>query len=413
MAPALRSSTQNTPSKTASKASTSNASSTVGTPTKASTPSGTPRKTHTCTKCKRPKAGHPRSGCPYVDSPSGARVTPGDSEGEEDSASDDAQPAQQGDSATPQRLSQALQSLYIAPGTPTPASPKTPLRRENARRTLVASDTLTSLSTTSSEIVTNLQRPGIMSKTSPVRNGGLAFEEHDDLAAKVTKVVRWQDLVMAANGSGTTEESSVDRKPRSPAGRMPCTLVTPSPSVSLLSIASQGPTTGSAASKSDSDPASSDLSSSISSLPSQVSSASTASTTRPLSRTMSMEQRDAFLDRVNEAARATIYTLPTADVPTIQESATAVGYFSRVIEMPVRLENGKKGKSAASEEDDESWLILGRTERAVQRLYDSVQEDLRARDGQAKPRRTSGIGAAAAGGAVIGAVATFTGLAFS
>ncbi|KAF8231411.1 hypothetical protein L208DRAFT_996994, partial [Tricholoma matsutake] len=53
MAPStLRSSAPNTPTDKSSDTSTV-----------------TPRKVPQCSKCKRPKQGHPRSGCPYVDSP--------------------------------------------------------------------------------------------------------------------------------------------------------------------------------------------------------------------------------------------------------------------------------------------------------------------------------------------------------
>ena len=53
MAPTLRSSAPSTPI----------------TSTTSDTPTVTPRKVPQCTKCKRPRQGHPRSGCPYSDSP--------------------------------------------------------------------------------------------------------------------------------------------------------------------------------------------------------------------------------------------------------------------------------------------------------------------------------------------------------
>ncbi|KAG9317714.1 hypothetical protein JVU11DRAFT_1928 [Chiua virens] len=71
MPPLTRSSAPSTPAKPRV--------STDGLPTPPST-EGSTRRTPHCTKCHRPRAGHPRSGCPYVDasestppSPSGTR----------------------------------------------------------------------------------------------------------------------------------------------------------------------------------------------------------------------------------------------------------------------------------------------------------------------------------------------------
>ncbi|TFY63147.1 hypothetical protein EVG20_g6437, partial [Dentipellis fragilis] len=94
MPPALRSSAPNTP---VAKKITPN-----------TTPKSSTRKVPHCTKCHRPRAGHPRQGCPYADA-------------------DSPPPATQPNEAA--AISDALGSLHIeqegttaraAPGTPTP-----------------------------------------------------------------------------------------------------------------------------------------------------------------------------------------------------------------------------------------------------------------------------------------------------
>jgi hypothetical protein len=114
----------------------------------------------------------------------------------------------------------------------------------------------------------------------------------------------------------------------------------------------------------------------------------------PLARTMSMEERTAFLDGLSEQSRgppATVYAIHAHELRQIAESAAKLGFHTGTV--PPKVGSGEEG-----------LLILGRDFGAV--------KDLLARlSGDGTPQQ-SGI-RAMAGGAVAGAVATFTGLALA
>jgi len=114
---------------------------------------------------------------------------------------------------------------------------------------------------------------------------------------------------------------------------------------------------------------------------------------RPLARSMSVEERTAFLDGLSELSRgppATVYSIHVLELQHMAESAMKLGFHTGVV-LP------KTGPR------EEGLLILGRDLRAV--------EDLAARLSQEGPKQ-SGV-RAIAGGVVAGAVATFTGLALA
>ncbi len=113
-------------------------------------------------------------------------------------------------------------------------------------------------------------------------------------------------------------------------------------------------------------------------------------TAPPLARCMSMEERTAFLDGLTElshAPPATVYAIHTQELRHIAESARRLGFHTGTV-LPESAEEG--------------LLILGRDSVAVENLLSKLSPD---------PQQ-SGI-RAMAGGAVAGAVATFTGLALS
>lgn len=117
---------------------------------------------------------------------------------------------------------------------------------------------------------------------------------------------------------------------------------------------------------------------------------------KPLARSLSVEERNDFLSSLAEASPvvpATVFQFPIHDISTIQLSAMKLGFFSRVIP-------GQDGVNG--------YLILGRDDASVQGLFDGAREQARRRVGSC-----GGKMGAAAGGAVVGAVATFTGLALS
>jgi len=114
----------------------------------------------------------------------------------------------------------------------------------------------------------------------------------------------------------------------------------------------------------------------------------------PLARTMSMEERTAFLDGLIELSRgppATVYAIHAHELRHIAESATKLGFHTGTV-LP------EKGSG------EEGLLILGRDYGAVKDLHARLSWD------GAPPQ--GGI-RAMAGGAVAGAVATFTGLALA
>lgn len=113
----------------------------------------------------------------------------------------------------------------------------------------------------------------------------------------------------------------------------------------------------------------------------------------PLARSMSMEERTAFLDGLSGLSRgppATVYSIHVLDLQHMAESARNFGFHTGVV-LP------KTGPR------EEGLLVLGRDPRAV--------EDLATRLSQDGPKQ-SGV-RAIAGGVVAGAVATFTGLALA
>jgi hypothetical protein len=113
----------------------------------------------------------------------------------------------------------------------------------------------------------------------------------------------------------------------------------------------------------------------------------------PLARSMSMEERTAFLDGLSGLSRgppATVYSIHVLELQHMAESARKLGFHTGVV-LP------KTGPR------DEGLLVLGRDLRAV--------EDLAARLSQDGPKQ-SGVHVIA-GGLVAGAVATFTGLALA
>lgn len=110
----------------------------------------------------------------------------------------------------------------------------------------------------------------------------------------------------------------------------------------------------------------------------------------PLARCMSMEERTSFLDGLAELSRAppaTVYAIHAYELPHIAESATRLGFHIGTM---------------LSESAEEGLLILGRDSAAVENLLSKLSRD----------SQQSGI-RAMAGGAVAGAVATFTGLALA
>lgn len=283
------------------------------------TPTKSPRKTPHCGKCQRPRAGHPRQGCPYSPSPnSRAQKTQLD-------------------------ITASMGSLEISPT-------KTKLG-ERRRRPPATEMSLASLSTESSDILNKLLEP------ENTRNPLSFIDKNVD-----------------ANYSPAFHRNpSSSTKPLFKEGRiMPGTLLTPQPSFSTEIPPTQEMTHYGC------------------NFDSKTSIVSRPQSPAAVAHCMSMEERTGFLDGLAELSRAppaTVYAIHARELPHIAESATRLGFHTGTI---------------LSESAEEGLLILGRDSAAVGNLLSKLSRD----------SQQSGI-RAMAGGAVAGAVATFTGLALA
>ena len=264
-------------------------------------------------------------------------------------------------------------------------------RRLSAQPQLPASDSLLSLSTNSSEIVARLLQPGMFDDTADeeAASGGKAIDR---------KVVRWQEtLAIPATPKAEPTLKNKGRYPtRSP---MPCTLDTPETSFasSTNSVLKQGiPAVPQVESPIEEEPDKSTPTQGQDTPPRRA---------QPLARSMSLEQREMFISKLTVKSPATIYILPRADIPTVTASATALGFHACAV-------------ISDDAEDPEALLILGQDLAAVKKLFGKVEEENRKhaeqqhKDGKGKPRSSLGL-KAAAGGAVVGAVGAWAGLAFA
>ena len=366
MAPVTRSSAPSTPAKQRVSANSD------GPVTPPST--GTRRTPH-CTKCHRPRAGHPRSGCPYVDASDPSLASP--------SATMHVSSAAQIASSADDGLSGELSSLHIVSPTEEirrasmPHTENEPRRRLSVRFALVPKQTLASLSPTDTHLVEQLLQPGMMSDVVSPQD-------------RVAHVLEWRKTLDDADPLDVKEvpvEVKVeDELPSNDTTRplsriMPCTLFTPTPSLTTTEPVTDQGIGGSAL----------NMNETVYLLP-DVKGA------RPLSRSMSFEQRSLFLQQLNRSsstAPATLVSLPTADLNNVRSHAEKVGFHVRV------LPGG---------EDNNKWVVLGTEQEAIDLLAEKFLEE------EKKNKRAKGRGGkltAVAGGVVFGAVATWTGLAFS
>lgn len=223
-----------------------------------------------------------------------------------------------------------------------------------------------------------------------------AEEDEDERKAAVA---RWQDTITQAG-------SPVPGRRKS--GRMPGTHITPSTTKTSLEpdefIATQTsfqpkvdetkptvrmPGTFATSSKLSVEPTALDLNATQEPSPNHVSSASS----KHLMRSMSVEERDEFLNnlvKTSKAPPATAFVLPIGETLSAQSAANKLGFYSRVFD----LNNG------------EGWLFIGMNREAVEDLFTGVESGVKKNVG-------GGGFKAVAGGVVAGAVATWTGLAFA
>lgn len=372
MAPVTRSSAPSTPAKP--RVSTS--SDGLITP-----PSTGTRRTPHCTTCHRPRAGHPRSGCPYVDASDPSPTSPSTRK----PTSRVAQTAPVADDGILDELS----SLHIISPTEEDGNRRASMsrtpgnkskRRLSVRFALLPEKTLASLSPTDSHLVEQLLQPGMISD---------AVSPQDS----VGHVLEWRKTLDGANLLDAPMEDPIEVKTEPLSGnttsplsrRMPCTLSTPTASLTVTEAVSDHGIGGSAL----------DMNETVYLLPD---SDPDTRKTKPLSRSMSFEQRSLFLQQLSHSsstAPATLVSLPLADLDNVRRDAEKVGFHVRVL---------------PSRENDNKWVVLGTEQEAIDLLAEKFSEE------EKRSTRAKGKGGkltAVTGGVVFGAVATWTGLAFS
>lgn len=276
----------------------------------------------------------------------------------------------------------ALESLVIASPGPLGRDEETKAFIRNRRRStqpaaLERSESLLSLSASSNEIVARLMQPGMFDDT----------EGEAGSKGPASKIVRWQETIPA-----TPLAANKAMKSKTPArSPMPGTLIPPTPDSSF---------TSSHASTTKGEIISANL-------PEESASSDSSSTftrrAQPLSRTMSAVERDIFITKLSDEAAATIYIVPKADVEVLVAQATTLKFISHVI-------------MNDDENDPQALLILGRNERAVQALLQKVEKEndkAQHENGSLGRSHRGSTLKTAAGAAVIGAVGTWAGLAFS
>ena len=339
-------------------------------------PTTTPRKTPQCSKCKRPRAGHPRSGCPFVDSPSCETKTQDKPEN---------------------HLTDALGSMSLL--SPAPIEIKEDIqdkafirnrRRLSAQPELVPSDSLLSLSTNSSEIVTRLLQPGIFDDTDEDENLGDK--------GKVSKVVRWQETIATSSPSPNTR-LKLKTPARSP---MPGSLFPPTPESSFASTRTADVEEISVVIRQ------SNIAFANPSVADDASASTIGQRPVPLARSMSVAQRETFMSKLNTEAKATLCVFDKTDIAAMFAKAVTLHKFV------IQVMNDDKN-------DSQALLIVGQDEEAVHALLRQVEAENRRAKAKLKelhnpiPKpesRSSKLGMAA-GGIVVGAVGAWAGLAFS
>ncbi|KAF8343732.1 hypothetical protein F5887DRAFT_1075608 [Amanita rubescens] len=326
------------------------------------TPNTTPtRKLPHCRKCQRPRAGHPRSGCPYVEENNPA-------------------PTREATAEPDNHIAHALNSLHITPENdhnntaankentsvrtrPNPSTAQPAQPRANATRL--------SLSTTAGEVFQRL-RAG---ENEPPPYYDLSLSRRQ---SRIARIEEWQHSVAVAMES---TESDTD-------GSGNC-----SGPLNVVDNASEGPSSNRSNSRRGlglrNPNGGNGALLSLSSRSRASNSNSNGGARRPLVRSMSMEEREAFVKSLNEASDATVYVLPKVDIHDVNATAVKLGFRTRIV------------MNERDEDDLQALLVLARDEERFEWLSEKIEkEDKALRKGQ-QSTRTFGL---VAGGAVIGAV---------
>ncbi|KAJ6615591.1 hypothetical protein B0H10DRAFT_2040054 [Mycena sp. CBHHK59/15] len=219
------------------------------------------------------------------------------------------------------------------------------------------------------------------------------------------------DALNLAAVDGEKEDEGRATRPRKPFTRMPGTLLTPTSSF-MYSQSSQtsvckdetplaADANASFSYSQSSEPylALSQLSDGAATLRAQTptSTPPPPPQTRPLARTLTAEERAAFTTSLAHLAKATVYVLPAADVPAISAAAAGHGLCARELAL----------------DHADTLLVVGHTQTAVELLLYQVETKMHALVPRPEPRSVLSAAAKAIAVGAVGAVATFSVMAFS
>ncbi|KAK7470172.1 hypothetical protein VKT23_001609 [Stygiomarasmius scandens] len=304
----------------------------------------TPRKVPHCSKCGRPRAGHPRSGCPFVGDDEEARDGVGSDNGEGESEEE----GRDVDSAV-----EALESMDLT-GTPSATTKgKKVARRSLGRDSLGGKQVEFDLEDTK-EAIRERHR------LARERERAATIESAESLASISTAT---SELLYLLVFDGDEEEEAGDKtKAKVKLSRkMPGTMMTPFSSFVSTQTAPEETQVDEEEGKEDLQQA----------------------PLRPPGRTMSMQEREVFMDDLEALTgdRTKVYVLTDADVLALQGRIPKRGIYTQLVDL---------GK-------DRKLMVVGRDGKEVDALYDNMK------------KKGNGF----AKGMVFGAAATFGGLAFA
>ena len=258
-----------------------------------------------------------------------------------------------------------------------PRTENTLRRRLSVRFALVPEQTLASLSPTDTQLVEQLLQPGMISDVvSPQDRVEHVLEWRKTLDGDLVDPRKEESVEVKAEPLANNTVSPLSR-------RMPCTLSTPTTSLTTTEPVTDQGIGGSAL----------NMNETVYLLPDHD-----VKKTKPLSRSMSSEQRSLFLQQLSHSsgmAPATLVSLPLAGLDNVRSEAEKLGFHVRVL---------------PSGENNNKWVVLGTEEEAVDLLAEKFLEEEKR---STRVKGKSGKLTAVAGGVVFGAVATWTGLAFS
>ncbi|KAG1833582.1 hypothetical protein EV424DRAFT_1533054 [Suillus variegatus] len=227
-----------------------------------------------------------------------------------------------------------------------PTQSKNLKRRLSVRFALLPAGSLTSLSTTSSEIVERLLQPGMMSNVSD----GEDREDHDGGGGGDGDVLNHlrKKLQKSAPGRATSHTATGHASPGTGLSRlMPCTLRTPTASLVSTEPLSSHPTSDFV-----------DMNKTV------FLDADCERKPNPLARTMSADERSLFLDNLTQSsgvAPAMLFSVPLIDLKAVQCDAEKLGFSVRM------LPNGSSR--------EHRWVILAKEGDAAEFLQQRLTEE--------------------------------------